>query len=184
VSKREFEDDQPETQERSLRVAIRKARLSQAQRSDVIVDLREAEQARLELLFDELQPVFDEIPDGVEQFECAMVPGDPPRLWVDMLVYVMMGPDKRTYRLIKDLRDGRQVMKETQTVSEMADAVTDYLAHRIIERERALESDRPSATGKKVRRRYSGMAVFLTFSCGFLLGVLCLFILGALLAQP
>ena len=184
MSEREHEDDQPEGTDRSLKSAIRKARLSQAERSDVIVDLREAEQARLELLFDELEPVFDEIPDNLEQFECAMVPGDPPRLWIDMLVYVVMGPDKRTYRLIKDLRDGRQVLQESRELAEMADAVTDYVAHRIIDRERALESDLPAGHRPAVGRKYSGLAIFLTFVCGFLLGVLSLFVAGVFLAQP
>ena len=66
MSEREFGDGRPKAQGRSLRSAMRKARLNQAERSDVIVDLREAEQARLELLFDELQPVFDDIPDGID----------------------------------------------------------------------------------------------------------------------
>lgn len=168
-----------------MRAAIRKAKLSQADRADVIVDLREAEQARLELLFDELQPVFDEMPDNFEQFECALVPGDPPRLWIDMLVYVVMGPDKRSYRMVKDLRDGRRVLQETQDVAEIADYVTDYLAHRIVERERALESDAETVIGQKLQKPgYSGAAIFLSLLCGFLLGVLALFVLGWIVSSP
>lgn len=168
---------------RSLRAAIRKARLSQADRTDVIVDLREAEQARLDLLLDELQSVFDEMPERYDQFECALVPGDPARLWIDMLGYVVMGADKRTYRLIKEARDGRHVLHETLDVGDMANHVTDYIAHRIIEVERALESDKPQVamSDNPKPQGYSGLAVFLSFGCGALLGILALFLFGVLL---
>lgn len=172
---------------RSLRLALRKARLSQADRIGVIVDLREAELARLELLFDELRPVFDEMPEQYDQFECALVPGDTPRLWLDMLAYVAMGADKRTYRLVKDRREGRHVLFESVDASDMADHVTEYLAHKIIERERALESvDVPDAVPTEVptQKSYGGMAVFLSLVCGFLLGVLALFIVGVVMTTP
>lgn len=181
---------EPRGEKRSLRAAIRKARLSQTERMDVIVDLREAEQARLDILFDELQPVFDEMPDNYDQFECALVPGDPPRLWIDMLTYVVMASDKRTYRLVKDVRDGRRVLQETTDKSAMADHVTDYLAHRVIERERALESevhndiDEPEEPPVEIYRGYSGMAVFLSLMCGVFLGMLGLFLIGALVTIP
>ena len=172
---------------RSLRLAIRKARLSQADRIDVIVDLREAEIARLELLFDELRPVFDEMPEQYDQFECALVPGDTPRLWLDMLAYVAMGADKRTYRLVTDRREGRHVLYETADASDMADHVTEYLAHKIIERERALESIAApdvEPTEVSTQKTYGGMAVFLSLVCGFLLGVLALFVAGIIVTAP
>lgn len=181
------EDIAPEGDARSLRGAIRKARLSQADRIDVIVDLREAELARLELLFDELQPVFDEMPEQYDQFECALVPGDTPRLWLDMLAYVAMGADKRTYRLVKDRREGRHVLHECADVSDMADHVTEYLAHKVIERERALESiDLPEAAPAVVttQKSYSGRAVFLSLACGFFLGAAALFIFGVIITAP
>lgn len=185
----------------SLRAALRKARLAQAERTDVIVELREAELTRLELLHDALRPVFDEIPEKLDQFECALVPGDPPRLWLDMLAYVAMGSDKRTYRLIKDMRDGRKVLQETGNASEMADHVTDYLAHRIIERERALESDmaarrqdeRDEDGGENApenqddnatRRGFSGIAVALSLVLGMVVGAAALFAYGILATAP
>lgn len=183
----ENEQGKKEEPRRSLKDAVRRARLSEAERSDVIVELRGAERARLELLHEELVPVFEDLPEA-DQFECALVPGDPPRLWIDMLAYVMMGPDKRTYRFVKDTRHGRQVMQETPEVSEMADSVTDYIAHRVIERERALESDESAPARIPVvgaaRRGSRALAVILAFLFGLVTGAFVLFVVGALLAAP
>lgn len=123
-----------------LRDAMRKARFAQTVRTDVIVGLRETEIARLEVLADALAPVFGEIPPEAEQFECSLLPGATPRLWIDMLAFVDMGRDKRTYRFVSESRAGRQVMLETTNVSDMADKVMEYIAHRLVERERTLAS--------------------------------------------
>ena len=49
-----------------LKEAVREARIEAAERSAVVVDLRDAELARLELLNEALDPTFKDIPDGVE----------------------------------------------------------------------------------------------------------------------
>jgi hypothetical protein len=106
-----------------------------------VVELRDAERARLELLAEELRGVFDEVPPDDEQFIFAVAPGTPPRLWIDMTSFVMMGRDRRTYRFLKDTRIGRTVIRESANLAEVADTITQYVAERIIERERALEGD-------------------------------------------
>jgi len=127
-----------------LRDAMRKARVAQTVRNDVIVDLRETELARLEVLADTLAPVFAELPKDAEQFECSLVAGGTPRLWIDMLAFIDMGRDKRTYRFVSDTRSGRQIMLETTNVADIADKVTNYIAHRLVERERSLAAVAPS----------------------------------------
>ena len=130
---------------RRLQAAIRKARIVQAERSDAMADLREADIARLELLAEALEPVIQELPQDNSQFDCKVVESDRPRLWVDMLAYVMMGRDRRTYRFMKSTRTGRQVLYESTRVSDVADHITDYIAHRIIEREKALDAETDTA---------------------------------------
>ena len=49
-----------------------------------------------------------------------------------------MGRDKRIYRFVQDTRYGRKVLAETVNIPEIVDAVTKYVAQRMIERERAL----------------------------------------------
>lgn len=138
-----------------LREAMRQARVELAARSDVLVDLKDAELARLEMLNEALEPIFADISPEIELFDRGLSQGDPPRLWVDMVAHVEMGRDKRTYRLLHDTRCGRQVLAETAEIDAMAAAVTTYIARRLVERERALAGD----TGPDARHR-------LTHGCG------------------
>lgn len=125
----------------SLREALRRARTASAEKSGVLVELRTAELARLDLLKDELEPLFAQVPQDVDLFDAAIMPGEPARLFVDVLGFVEMGRDKRTYQFFHDTRYGRQLIAETEDVAKIVQAITDYVAHRIIEREKALVSD-------------------------------------------
>ena len=125
----------------SLTDAIRRVRTAEAERSDVVVELRDAERARLELVADELKGVFADVPPDNETFLFTVADGLPPRLWIDMTAFVAMGRDRRTYRFLKDTRLGRTVILETHDIAAMADCITHYVAERIIERERAIEGD-------------------------------------------
>ena len=126
---------------RSLTEAIRRVRTAETERSDVVVELRDAERARLDILADELKSVFAEVPQDDEQFLFTVAAGTPPRLWIDMTSFVVMGRDRRIYRFLKDTRLGRTIILETASLAEMADCITGYVAERIIERERAIEGD-------------------------------------------
>lgn len=131
----------PHTKVRSLRDAVRKVRLADADRTDVIADLHETERARLEMLSDELADVFREVPADDDQFSFQIVPGNPPRLWIDITSHVSMARDRRSYRFLKDTRLGRTVILESASLDDVADCVTDYIAERILEKERSLEAD-------------------------------------------
>jgi len=69
-----------------LKNAVREARIEAAERSAVVVDLRDAEVARLELLDEALDPVFKDIPAGVELFDRGVSKGSVARLWVDAII--------------------------------------------------------------------------------------------------
>jgi len=175
-----------------LRDAIRRARLSDVERSDVIVDLREAELARLQLLQDALADLADELPAESDMFDFQIQTGVTPRLWVDMLAHVSMARDKRTYRLVQETRYGRQVVLETAGLDEMANRVTDYVARRMLERERALAGDtladtadrqdaKPAATGAPATvpaaagGRFGWPVAVLIFALGLVFGAAALF---------
>ena len=121
----------------ALKSAVREARIETAERSAVVVDLRDAELARLELLDEALDPVFKDIPAGVELFDRGVSKGSVARLWVDVIAHVEMGRDKRQYRFVLDTRYGRTVLAESYDIPEMAQAVTGYVARRLVERERS-----------------------------------------------
>lgn len=67
-----------------LRDAMRRARLNETERRDVIVSLREGEVARLEMLQDLLEDVFASVPEESDLFDGSILPGNPPRLWIDV----------------------------------------------------------------------------------------------------
>jgi hypothetical protein len=155
-----------------LRDALRQARIEAADRTGVVVDLRDAEVARLEILNEALDPLFAQIPDQVDLFDRGISQGETPRLWIDVVAHVAMGRDKRIYRFVQDTRFGRIVIAESHDVAAIVDAITDYIARRMIEREHALvatQMAQPVAAGKPRRSR------FWTFALGFVLGAVALF---------
>ncbi len=125
----------------ALKEAVRQTRIEMAERSAVVVDLRDAELARLELLEEALDPVFKDVPPDIDLFDRGISRGDAPRLWIDAIAHVVMGRDKRRYRFVQDTRYGRKVLAESSEIAEIVKAVTHYVAHRLIERERALAAD-------------------------------------------
>jgi hypothetical protein len=137
-------NDKPETElapQPDLAAAIRQARVENAERAEAIADLREIEMGRLALLESALKPVVGQAPPGVDMFDLALARGDHPRLFVDMIAFVDMAHDRRTYRFHQDTRNGRVLIAESQSVDAIAAAVANYVARRLIERERALASD-------------------------------------------
>ena len=160
------------TQPIRLRDALRQARIEAADRTGVVVDLRDAEVARLEILNDALDPLFAQIPEQVDLFDRGVSQGDTPRLWIDVVAHVLMGRDKRIYRFVQDTRFGRIVIAESHDVAAIVDAVTDYIARRMIEREHALVATPAPAPIVIEKPRRSG---FWTFALGFLVGAIALF---------
>lgn len=138
----------------SLKSAVRKARVDQAERSDVVSDLRRAEFARLDLLHDAFKPILAQVPASVDLFDCGIAPGERPRLFVDMIAFVEMAHDKRTYRFVQDTRHGRVTLAEGDKVEPIVEAMTDYIARRLVEREAALAADMTSqySLNESVRR--------------------------------
>jgi hypothetical protein len=171
-----------------LKDAVREARIEAAERSAVIVDLRDAEVARLELLNEALDPLFKELPDNVDLFDRGISKGEVPRLWIDVIAHVEMGRDKRQYRFVQDTRYGRAVLAESYDVPDMVHTITRYVARRMVERERALTDDMPygMATSLKMiehEQRRSRLRAIRTFIYGLIIGVGALFVF-ALLSGP
>jgi hypothetical protein len=172
-----------------LREAVHQARVEAAERTAVVVDLRDAEWARLELLNEALDPLFAEIPADVDLFDRGVTRGETPRLWIDAVAHVAMGRDKRVYRFLHDTRVGRRVLAESTEIDAIVQAVTSYVARRIVERQRALDEDpefiqrvsRSVAERERRRRRWRAVGAF---ALGFVLGLVCLFAAGVLLLNP
>jgi hypothetical protein len=171
-----------------LKAAMHKARVEAADRTSVVVDLRDAEVARLELLNEALDPLFADIPGEIDLFDRGVSRGDTPRLWIDPVAHIAMGRDKRSYRFLLDNRFGRRVLSESLDIRDIVKAVTDYVARRLIERARALEegTDPTRRAGPReasqilwrMRRRSFGALLF-----GFVLGVITLAVVAFIAAS-
>ncbi|RWE00684.1 MAG: hypothetical protein E5V92_25410, partial [Mesorhizobium sp.] len=83
--------------------------------------------------------VFAGVPTEIDSFDFAVSSGLQPRLWIDAVSHVAMGRDRRTFRFLKDTRIGRVVLAESTDMKPVADAVTRYVAERVVERQRMME---------------------------------------------
>jgi hypothetical protein len=171
-----------------LKDAMHLARVEAAERTSVVVDLRDAEVARLELLNEALDPLFAEVRPEVDLFDRGVSRGETPRLWIDAVAHVAMGRDKRAYRFLHDSRMGRHVIAESHEIPEIVQAVTTYVARRLVERQRALDDDpdlvsrvAPEEAARFNRRRR--WRTFGILALGFLIGVLAIFAIAVLLAS-
>jgi hypothetical protein len=171
-----------------LKEAVRNARIEAAERTGVVVDLRDADVARLELLNEALDSLFKDVPEGIDLFDRGVSRGDVPRLWIDVIAHVEMGRDKRMYRFVQDSRFGRATLAESYEVADMVKAITRYVARRLVERERALADD--AAYGpivaqrtEELERRRRRRAAVRAFIFGIVVGVGALFALAFFTAQ-
>lgn len=125
----------------SLKQAMRRARYDDAERAGVTAEMRAARLGRLEMLQEALRPLIAQIPKDVDLFDVGLMPGANPRLFIDMIGFVEMARDTRVYRLVQDTRHGRVHIAESAEVATMVDACTDYVARRLLERDKAIASD-------------------------------------------
>jgi hypothetical protein len=164
----------------ALSGALRKARLAEAAHVEAVLNLRDSKALRLQLLKDDLLPIVNSNPDASKLVELVLIPGDPPRLWIDLITQVVMEPDHRTYRLLQDSRLGRETLFETADRAEMLERVKTHLAHRLIAREREFPVATPA---RDSTAGYSGAALIFAWTTGFAVGALALLMAAILLEK-
>lgn len=125
----------------SLSAALRRVRAEAAEQAEIVEQVRTTERARLDMLLEALQPVLAQIPAQIDLFDAAIMPGAAPRLFIDVIAYVELAHDQRTYRFMQDTRHGRILVRASEDMADIVETATDYIARRIVERERALASD-------------------------------------------
>lgn len=137
------DDDTPvEAAARRLDAAVRRMRLVAADRLDAVEATAIGARERIGLLAEKATPLGQSIPEGLDLFLFEASFGETPRFFVDVTTHVAMARDGRTYRLVRDTRAGRAVILETTDVDRLVERLTDLVAERIVERERAFEPPR------------------------------------------
>ena len=159
--------------------ALKAARLAEAAHFEALMNIRDAATLRLQVLKDDLEPIVEARREADAFIDLALVPGTPPRLWIDMVAYVTMAPDPRTYRFCQDTASGQKTLLETTDRSEVTDRVTAYIAHRLIERQRQIAE--PAANLVPVRRTFGRGALVIAALSGFGLGMLLVVLIVRLL---
>lgn len=98
-------------------------------------------QTRLDALAQSLRSVYSEIPKVAQArqdaFTFALLPGKPPRFWIDLTSFVVMTDGGQTFHFMKDVREGRITLFESDSLEETANAITDYVAERIVQQRAA-----------------------------------------------
>ena len=160
---------------RSLREAIRQARLEEAERLDLSADHRDGEIARLELLKAELEAVFAELPAHDDRFNLTLVPSRPARLWIDLFTYAAIDDASGAYLFVRNSENGRRTLFSSTNVADIADRITRYMAHEIVRRERIeaalTEPGRMGQLGLDPAPSRTGMGVVIAaFAIGLLTG--------------
>ncbi|MGD1888648.1 MAG: hypothetical protein ACFB01_16320 [Cohaesibacteraceae bacterium] len=124
--------------------ALKRARArEQARRRDQLA----VREGRLSALAYELRSIADELPAGeTERFALLRADGQE-RLIVDSLSYVDLHPETLDYRLVRQRRDGPDVLAEIADRDVMADRVADYVADQIVEHEAMGAVSAPAETG-------------------------------------
>lgn len=159
--------------------ALRQARLTEAAHFEAVLDIRDAETLRLVNLKHDVAPAVLASTPTADFVDLAVVPGSPPKLWIDLTSYVVMAPNPQTFRLVQDTRGGQDLILETTDRSEMAKRLIAFIAHRAVERDRML----PQSTGFQPREgtKYTGSALWLAWLSGVAAGVLLLFAIGVMI---
>jgi hypothetical protein len=103
--------------------------------------------ARLDALRKKLQPLYAAIPQDVEGVDLGVVREDKPRLFLDMISFIDVSEDSKNLRLVNGGRNGPQVLHETADETALVARITDYIAERLIVRERLLEQGNPVVIG-------------------------------------
>ncbi len=118
----------------ALAGALREARQAEAAHFEAALELREAKALRLQLLKDDLMPLVQASAEARELFDLVLLPGEEPKLWVDLISFVVMEPDHRSYRFLQHRQDRREILFETPDREVMAAALRRHMAHLLVAR--------------------------------------------------
>jgi len=176
-----------ETKSTGLDRAISDVRLARGMQFDVRREQLSGTILRLEVLRLAISEVIAGRREAKQFIDLQLLGGDKPRLWIDLVSYVVMAPSARHYQLVRDRQDNCEILLETDNLDDMIAYLTSYIANRILVRERQLVTDDAAVLNvlntvkksvQKPVRTYSTLALIFAWFCGVFLGVVGLFTFG------
>lgn len=118
---------------------IHQARMAHAEQLSASLNVHDAALLRLKVLRDELAPLLIENAEARRLVNLTLVPGDPPRLWIDMTSYVVMAPNPGTYRLQRDGFCRQETLLQSESLEQTVEAALRHVASHLVEREKQLQ---------------------------------------------
>ncbi len=132
---------------RQVRDELDAARRLEAEHHEAMLAVRDAAMLRLFSLKQEILPYVEAMPEAEGFIDIALVPGHPPRLWIDLSSHVVIADDGRSWRLVQDTVDDREVLFETDRLEDMVAFLRKFIAHRVVRRHRLLATCHPPGDG-------------------------------------
>ena len=106
--------------------------------------VHDAATLRLFAVLQDLRPYIAAMPEAKGFIDLALVPGFPPRLWIDLSAYVIVDEaDGRTLRLVQETLEERRVLYSTMRPEDMTAFLKRFIAHRVARRHRLLAGETP-----------------------------------------
>jgi len=158
-----------------VRAELDAARRLEAEHHDAMLAVRDAAMLRLFTLKQEILPYVEAMPEAEGFIDIALVPGHPPRLWIDLSSHVLIAEDGRSWRLVQDTADDREVLFETDRLEDMTAFLRKFIAHRVVRRHRMVASchppeENPEDTGGKSAEGADFSLLLLIWASGILTG--------------
>jgi hypothetical protein len=125
----------------ALAEAIHRARQQQGMHAAPAHVVPASTLSKLHGLRRKLAPLYAAIPQDVALFDLGFVTEEKPRLFIDIIAFVEMSIDSGQYRFVQETRSGHSVLLETDDETTLIARITDYIARRLIDREKAIEAD-------------------------------------------
>ena len=155
---------------------MRRARYIEAAYFDSARGYGDSESLRLEALKGELSAHLAVNRKQSQFAELVLVPGEPPRLWIDLVTSVVMEPDYRTYQVEQELNGESSILLTTGRREQVLRFLQEYLSQRASLRSDAISdsaSARPRDAGSS---HWSTGFVIYAWLTGFVLGLLIILI--------
>ena len=134
-------DRHEEEQSREARRELAHAREAESVWTEARAKVRDAATLRLFTLETELRPYVAAMPEAKGLIDLALVPGYPPRLWIDLSAYVLVADDGRTMQLVQETLDERRVLFSSRSVEDTTAFLKRFIAHRVARRHRMLAAE-------------------------------------------
>jgi hypothetical protein len=151
--------------------ALKQARLAEAAQLEALVSLRDARSLRLLALRDALKRELAGHDEALCLFELNVQDAEKPKLWLDLISFIEMEPNPKSYRLMQDGPQGRACVFESSDAGAMQAQALRHLAHRLVVHDKLVAGMAQGKVNEKVRAYGLGDLVYVWFT-GLLFGIL------------